>query len=53
MIARGMSRVEIAGAMHRSAKTVDNHRAAMMEKLGIHTTVELARFAIREGLAEA
>jgi DNA-binding NarL/FixJ family response regulator len=53
MIARGLSRVEIALAMHRSPKTVDNHRAAMMEKLGIHTTVELARFAIREGLAEA
>jgi DNA-binding NarL/FixJ family response regulator len=53
MIARGMGRTEIAGAMHRSPKTVDNHRAAMMEKLGIHTTVELARFAIREGLAEA
>ena len=53
MIARGLSRVEIAQAMHRSPKTVDNHRAAMMEKLGIHSRVELARFAIREGLAEA
>ncbi len=53
MVARGLSRVEIAKTMHRSPKTVDNHRAAMMEKLGIHSRVELARFAIREGLAEA
>lgn len=53
MIARGLGRMEIARAMHRSPKTVDNHRAAMMEKLGIHSRVELARYAIREGLAEA
>jgi DNA-binding NarL/FixJ family response regulator len=53
MIARGMTRIQIARALHRSPKTVDNHRAALMEKLGIHTSVELARYALREGLAEA
>lgn len=52
MVARGMSRLEIARSIHRSPKTVDNHRAAIMKKLGIHDRVELARFALREGLAE-
>ena len=52
LIGKGMSRAEIADALHRSPKTIDNHRAAIMEKLGIHRTIELARFAIAEGLAE-
>ena len=52
MIGKGMSRQEIAEATHRSPKTIDNHRAAIMEKLGIHDRVELARYAISEGLAE-
>jgi DNA-binding NarL/FixJ family response regulator len=52
MIGLGQSRTEIAAAIHRSPKTVDAHRAAIMEKLGIHDRVELARYAIREGLVE-
>ncbi len=52
MIGKGQSRTDIAIAIHRSPKTVDAHRASIMEKLGIHDRVELARFAIREGLVE-
>ncbi len=52
-IARGMSGKEIARNMNRSDKTVATHIARLMEKLQIHDRVELARFAIREGLAEA
>ncbi len=52
MIGQGQSRTEIARMIHRSPKTVDAHRAAIMEKLGIHDRVELARYAIREGLVE-
>lgn len=52
MIGKGMSRLEIAKVISRSPKTVDNHRAAIMEKLGIRERVDLARFAIREGLCE-
>lgn len=51
-IARGMSKKEIANTMHLSVKTVDNHSTSLMGKLDIHDRVELARFAIREGLAE-
>ncbi len=52
LIGRGMSRTEIAEALHRSPKTIDVHRAAIMEKLQINDRVELVRFALREGLAE-
>lgn len=51
-LARGLSKKQIAGTMHLSVKTVDNHSASLMGKLDIHDRVELARFAIREGLAE-
>lgn len=51
-LARGLSKKQIAGTMHLSVKTVDNHSASLMAKLDIHDRVELARFAIREGLAE-
>ena len=52
-VARGMSKKRIAKTMHISAKTVNNHTTHVMAKLDIHDRVELARFAIREGLAEA
>lgn len=52
MIGKGMSRTDIAKVIFRSPKTVDAHRAAIMEKLAIHDRVELARYAIREGLVE-
>lgn len=52
-IARGLSQKEIAQIMHLSVKTVHRHGINLMEKLDIHDRVELTRFAIREGLAEA
>lgn len=52
-IARGLSKKEIAQIMSLSPKTVNSHCANVMTKLGIHDRVELTRFAIREGLAEA
>lgn len=52
-LARGLSKKEIADIMSLSVGTVNNHAANLMAKLGIHDRVELARFAIREGLAEA
>ena len=49
-IAAGLSKKEIADKMHLSVKTVQNHADRMMQKIDIHDRVELARFAIREGL---
>ncbi len=52
-LARGLGKKEIARIVHVSTKTVDKHTENLMRKLDIHDRVELARFAIREGLAEA
>jgi len=52
-IARGMAKKEIARTMHISANTVNRHTTNLMTKLDIHDRVELARYAIREGLADA
>ena len=52
-IARGLAKKEIAELMSVTVKTVERHTQNAMDKLDIHDRVELARFAIREGLAEA
>jgi DNA-binding NarL/FixJ family response regulator len=52
-VARGLSQKQVAETMHLSVKTVHCHCTNLMTKLDIHDRVELARFAIREGLAEA
>lgn len=52
MIGRGLGRKEIADELHRSPRTIDNHRASIMRKLNITDRVELVRYAIREGLVE-
>ncbi len=43
----GWSTEEIASRLHLSPKTVDVHRAHIKEKLGLKTTPEFLRFAIR------
>lgn len=49
-LARGTSLKQAAAAMTISYKTADNQKSSLMRKLGIHDRVELAHFAIREGL---
>ena len=53
MMGQGLSRTRIAQTLHRSVKTVDTHRAAIMQKLDIHDRTELALFATREGLVNS
>jgi len=50
-LARGESVKSIAHQFGRSEKSIDSHKYRIMHKLGIHDRVELARYAIREGLA--
>lgn len=50
-LARGESVKQIANALDRSEKSIDSHKYRIMHKLGIHDRVELARYAIREGLS--
>jgi len=51
LVADGLSSREIAEELGLSVKTVDTHRANIMEKLGIHSSAELVKYAIREGIA--
>ena len=50
MVAEGKTNSEIAERLHISPRTVENHRAAVMQKLGIQNQTELIRHAIRHGL---
>lgn len=52
MIAEGRSTKEIAFALDLSIKTVETHRAAIMERLGIRDIAGLALFAARHGLVD-
>jgi DNA-binding NarL/FixJ family response regulator len=52
LIAEGYTSEEIADHLVISKKTVDRHRANILEKLGMRNRVELTRYAIRRGLVE-
>ena len=52
LIAEGHSSKAIATTLVISAKTVDRHRANILQKLGMRDRLELTRFAIRAGLVE-
>ncbi|HEX6026560.1 MAG TPA: response regulator transcription factor [Solirubrobacter sp.] len=52
LIAEGHTSEEIANILVISRKTVDRHRANVLEKLGMRNRVELTRYAIRRGLVE-
>ena len=51
-IAEGLSSEEIGDSLVISKKTVDRHRANILEKLGMRNRVELTRYAIKRGLVE-
>jgi DNA-binding NarL/FixJ family response regulator len=52
LIAEAYSSKEIADTLVISEKTVERHRANILEKLGMRNRVELTRYAIRRGLVE-
>ena len=52
LIAESYSTRQIADALVISEKTVDRHRANILDKLGMHDRVELTRYAIRRGLVQ-
>lgn len=50
LVAEGRTNQEIADQLVLSIKTVQAHRASVMEKLGMHDITKLVRFAVRHGL---
>jgi DNA-binding NarL/FixJ family response regulator len=52
LIAEAHTNREIAEILHLSEKTVESHRANVLQKLGMRDRVELVRYAIRNGLVE-
>ena len=53
LIAEGNSNKEVASILGISRRTVENHRARIMRKLGLRTFSELIRYAVRNKLTAA
>lgn len=53
LIAEGKANKESADVLHISIKTVEKHRQKVMEKLNIHDTASLTRYAISAGVIES
>jgi DNA-binding NarL/FixJ family response regulator len=53
LLARGLSSKEVAFDLGLSSKTVDVHRARIMERLNLSDMPSLTRYAVRKGLVKA
>ena len=51
LVSEGCTAKEIAHALKISVKTAVFHKMALMEKLELHTTAELTRYALEHGIA--
>ena len=52
LIAEGKSTKDIAALLGISVKTAESHRSRLMQKLDIHETASLVRYAVRRGLVQ-
>ena len=52
LVAEGATNQEIADRLQLSIKTVQSHRATVMEKLGLRDLPHLVRYAVRRGLVD-
>jgi two-component system response regulator NreC len=52
LVGEGYTNQEIADRLHLSIKTVQSHRAAVMQKLGLRDVTHLVRYAVRRGLVD-
>jgi DNA-binding NarL/FixJ family response regulator len=52
LLAEGLSSRKVAEKLYISPKTVENHRANIMNKIGVHSTIELVRYAAKLGLID-
>lgn len=51
-LAEGLSTNQVADKLFISPKTAENHRSNIMRKLGLHSTIELVRYAAKLGLID-
>jgi DNA-binding NarL/FixJ family response regulator len=51
LIAEGCIAKEVAGRLGISVRTAEFHRVSIMQKLGLHTTAQLTRYALENGIA--
>ncbi|HEY3367041.1 MAG TPA: response regulator transcription factor [Symbiobacteriaceae bacterium] len=52
LMARGKTNQEIATALGMSVKTVDFHRANLMQKLGLQSRADVVRLAVKQGIVD-
>jgi DNA-binding NarL/FixJ family response regulator len=52
LLAEGHSVGAVSQSLHISPKTVETHRRNLMEKLGLHSRLELIKYGLRVGLAD-
>lgn len=52
LVAEGKSTKEVANILGISVRTAESHRVKIMEKLDIHDTAGLVRYAVRDGLIQ-
>ena len=52
MLALGHTNQEIAKRLYLSVRTVETHRAHVMQKLRLETRAELVHYALEQGLLE-
>jgi DNA-binding NarL/FixJ family response regulator len=50
LLAEGHTVKDIAGTLKISPRTVEFHKGQIMEQLNLHTTVELVKYALAQGL---
>jgi DNA-binding NarL/FixJ family response regulator len=50
LIAEGRANKEIADILHLSTSTVETHRARILQKLDVHSAVEIVLYAVRRGI---
>ena len=53
LVAEGKANKQVAATLNISIKTVEKHRQHLMDKLNIHETAGLTRYAISQGIVES
>jgi two-component system response regulator NreC len=52
LVAEGKSNKEVAQVLSVAVSTVESHRKHIMDKLDLHNTAEIVRFAVRKGMVQ-